>query len=234
MKKDRADHFQIIPVDLQNYHDIDRAIEQAIGWKGQIDVLVNNAGFGLLGPLEEVEREQMLRIFEVNFFAAVHVMQKVLPLMRAGKQGHIINISAAAAISNYAGFSLYGATKAALESASEALALETRALGIHISLIEPGPFRTNFLTGSLEKTPIGIEDYAGSVGKFASLLERMNGRQPGDPVKAADAIVALTDLSNPPFRLVLGKYASEKAHRTMNSRLRELTAWEKLGLPTDF
>jgi NAD(P)-dependent dehydrogenase (short-subunit alcohol dehydrogenase family) len=137
-------------------------------------------------------------------------------------------------LSNYPGFSIYGATKAALESVSESLALETRSLGLHVTLIEPGPFRTNFISHSLEKTHMDIEDYAGSVGKFATLLERMNGRQPGDPVKAADAIIALTEVSNPPLRLVLGKYASEKVSRTLNSRSLEQKTWEHLGLPTDF
>jgi NAD(P)-dependent dehydrogenase (short-subunit alcohol dehydrogenase family) len=228
------ENLQVRRVDLSNHGEIDRAVAEVIDFTGQIDVLINNAGYGLLSPFEETEREQMTRIFEVNFFSAVRLMQKVLPLMRARKQGHIINMSAAAVISNYPGFSIYGATKAAMESVSEAVALETKSLGIKITLIEPGPFRTNFIAESLEKKPLVIEDYAGSVGKFASLLERMHGRQPGDPLKAADAIIALTELADPPLRLVLGKYAFEKANRTFNSRLRELQAWEKLGLPTDF
>ena len=224
----------VLPVNLSSPGEIDRAVTEAIDFKGQIDVLVNNAGYGLLSPFEETKREQMTKIFEVNFFSAVRLMQNVMPSMRARKQGHIINMSAAAALANYPGFSIYGATKAALESISEAVALETKSLGIKITLIEPGPYRTNFIAQSLEKAPVGIGDYAGTVGKFASLLERMQGRQPGDPHKAADVIIALTELADPPLRLALGKYAFEKATRTLNSRLRELQAWEQLGLPTDF
>jgi short-subunit dehydrogenase len=229
-----SETFRAVGLDLKSPEQIDQAVKQATAVWGQIDVLVNNAGYGLLAPLEEIDSASMMELFQINFFAAVCLMQRVLPHMRARRQGHIINMSAAAAISNYAGFSIYGASKAALATASEALALEAKGFGVKVTLVEPGPFRTNFIGDSLHRFPVTVPEYEATVGKFSSLLERMNGRQPGDPDKAAEAIIAVTEAANPPFRLVLGKYAIDKTEKTLNARLRELEASKQLGLPTEF
>ncbi len=233
----RAGHpetFRAVKVDLESPAQIDALVDQATAAWGRIDILINNAGYGLIGALEETAREQMMDLFEINFFAAVRLMQKVLPQMRARRQGHIINISAAAAIANYPGFSLYGASKAALASVSEALAQETKAFGVKITLIEPGPFRTHFISESLVRGGAGAEEYEGTVGRFAALLQKMDGKQPGDPAKAAEAILAITDVASPPLHLALGKYAIDKVERTCAARLRENESWKQAGLGTEF
>jgi NAD(P)-dependent dehydrogenase (short-subunit alcohol dehydrogenase family) len=145
-----------------------------------------------------------------------------------------VNISAAAVISNYAGFSIYGAAKWALEGVSESLSAELKPLGIKVIIVQPGPFRTEFSGRSLERAGNHIADYDRSSGKFLRFLETMNGRQPGDPDKAADAIIGTVESNAPPLRLVLGKYANDKVRKKLASAASELAAWEHLGLAMDF
>ncbi|MCX6951822.1 MAG: SDR family NAD(P)-dependent oxidoreductase [Verrucomicrobia bacterium] len=197
-------------------------------------MVVNNAGYGLIGALEECDDEQIARNFETNFFGALRVIRAALPILRAQRRGNFVNISAAAVIANYPGFSIYGATKWALEGASEALAAEVRPLGLKVTIVQPGPFRTEFVSRSLERATGHVPDYDVSSGKFRRLLETMSGRQPGDPIKAADAIIDAVASENPPLRLVLGKYANDKARRKLASAARELDAGGAAGLATDF
>lgn len=210
------------------------AVDAALAAFGRLDVVVNNAGFGLLGALEELTEEQMRRQWETNFLGAVHVVRASLPVLRGQRSGHLVFISAAAAISNYPGFSLYGASKAALEALGEAVAAETRPLGIKVTLVQPGPFRTDFVGRSLEAGAATLPDYEGTSGKFRRLVESTRGRQQGDPTKAAAAILAAVDAASPPLRLVLGKYATDKARRRYNAGLRELEAWEGVGASADY
>ena len=200
----------------------------------RLDVLVNNAGYGLIGCLEESTDEQIQKNFATIVFGAIHLMRAALPTLRSQRSGRIINISAAAAISNYPGFSIYGGAKYALEGISEALAAEVKPLGIKITLVQPGPFRTDFISRSMETAPSSIEDYAATVGKFATFLQKMDGHQPGDPVKAAEAIRQLSEMENPPLRLTLGKYAIEKTERVLKARQRELDSVKELGLETEY
>lgn len=211
-----------------------RVLPQAAGVFGRLDVVVNNAGCGLVGALEELSDEQITRNFETNFFGALRVMRAALPILRAQRRGHFINISAAAAIANYAGFAIYGATKWALEGASEALAAEVRPLGLKVTLVQPGPFRTEFISRSLERPESRLADYDGTSGKFIRLMDTMSGRQPGNPDLAAAAIVAVVEAEHPPLRLVLGKYATDKARRKLVTASRELEAWAEVGAATDF
>lgn len=210
------------------------AIAEALKIFGRIDVVVNNAGYGVVGALEELDDEQVARNFDTNFFGALAVIRAALPTLRAQRSGHIVNISAAAAMANYPGFSIYGATKCALEGVSEALAAELKSLGIHVTVVQPGPFRTDFVARSLERAEKQIPDYDRTSGKFLRLLETTNGKQPGDPEKAADAIIAAVESGAPPLRLVLGKYANEKARKKFADAEKERAAWEHVGLPTDF
>ena len=209
-------------------------VAQAAALFGRLDVVVNNAGYGLIGALEEYDEAQIARNFETNFFGALRVIRAALPIMRAQRRGHFVNISAAAAIENYPGFSVYGATKWALEGLSESLAAEIRPLGLKVTIVQPGPFRTNFVARSLERAPGSISDYDLSSGKFRRLIETLNGRQPGDPARAADAIINAVAAENPPLRLVLGKYALDKARRKLVAATRDLEAGNTAGLATDF
>ena len=220
---DVADASQVAPV-----------VAQAAEIFGRLDVVVNNAGYGLVGAVEEYDEAQITRNFETNFFGALRVIRAALPILRAQRRGHFVNISAAAVIANYAGFSIYGATKWALEGLSESLAAEVRPLGLKVTIVQPGPFRTEFISRSLERASAAIPDYEASSGKFRRFLETMNGRQPGDPAKAADAIIAAVESDNPPLRLVLGKYAIDKTRRKLGSAARELDAGSAAGAATDF
>jgi len=210
------------------------AVSEAANAFGRLDVVVNNAGVGLVGAFEELGAAQITRNFDTNFFGALEVIRAVLPILRAQRSGHIVNISAAAVISNYAGFSIYGATKWALEGVSESLASELKPLGIKVTIVQPGPFRTDFIARSLECADSQIEDYDRSSGKFLRFLESMSGMQPGDPDKAAEAIITAVNSRNPPLRLVLGKYATDKVRTKLAVAERELAAWERVGCPTDF
>lgn len=219
--------------DVTDFSNAAVVFENAVAAFGQVHVLVNNAGYGLIGSIEESSKEQIDRNFAVNFFGPLELIRVALPHFRAHKSGHVVNISAAAVISNYAGFGIYGAAKSALESLSEALALEGRGFGLKVTLVQPGPFRTDFIARSLEKVESEISEYAGTAGKFGKLIESMDGRQPGDPARAAQAILQAVAAERPPLRLVLGKYAIEKSRRDRNNREAELREWESAGLSAD-
>lgn len=199
-----------------------------------IDVVVNNAGVGLIGALEETDETEIARCFEVNFLGALRVTRAVLPHFRTRRGGHAVFISAAAAIANYPGFGIYGAAKRALEGAAEALAQEGRPFGLRVTLVQPGPFRTSFIGTSLAQVTSPLPDYDATRGKFARTLAAMDGRQPGDPARAAAAILAAVDAERPPLRLVLGAYATDKARRTLSAAQRELEAWTPVAAATEF
>ncbi|MFZ4681210.1 MAG: oxidoreductase [Terrimicrobiaceae bacterium] len=223
-----------LALDVTDGAQVKAVVAQAVESFGQLDVVVNNAGYGLVGAFEELGPEQIARNFDTNFFGALDVIRQTLPILRAQGSGHIVNISAAAVISNYAGFSIYGATKWALEGVSESLAAELKPLGIKVTIVQPGPFRTDFIGRSLERAEKHIADYDRSSGKFLRFLETMDGRQPGDPARAAEAIIAAVESDAPPLRLVLGKYANDKTRKKLADAERERAAWEPVGLPADF
>jgi NAD(P)-dependent dehydrogenase (short-subunit alcohol dehydrogenase family) len=223
-----------LALDVADPGQVSAVVARAAAVFGRLDVVVNNAAYGLVGALEELDDGQIARNFETNFFAAVRVIRAALPILRAQRHGHFITISAAAVIANYPGFSIYGATKWALEGVLESLAAEVRPLGVRVTIVQPGPLRTDFVTRSIEDGAGRIADYDASSGKFRRLLDAMNGKQPGDPAKAADAIVAIAEAENPPLRLVLGKYAHDKARRKIASSARELETWGAAGAATDF
>ncbi len=231
---DHPERCRALALDVTDVAQVGPVVAQAAAAFGRIDVVVNNAGYGVIGALEELGDEQIARNFETNFFGAVRVIRAALPILRAQRRGHFVNISAAAAIANYPGFSIYGATKWALEGVSESLAAEVRPFGLKVTIVQPGPFRTEFVARSLERAAERIADYDPSSGKFLRLIETMNGQQPGDPDKAADAIIAAVAAPNPPLRLVLGKYAQDKARRKLSAATRELDASIALAPATEF
>ena len=220
-------------LDVTDFRQVKEVVDESVRVFGRIDVLVNNAGYGLLGALEECSSEQIRRNFEVNFFGPLELVRCALPHFRAAKSGHVVNISAAAAISNYAGFGVYGSAKCALEGMSESLAAEGRAFGLKVTIVQPGPFRTEFIARSLDRTQPAISEYEASAGKFAKFIDTIDGKQPGDADLAAQAILQAVDADRPPSRLVLGKYALDKSRRSLASREAELKAWETVGLAAD-
>jgi NAD(P)-dependent dehydrogenase (short-subunit alcohol dehydrogenase family) len=181
---------------------------------------------------EELGAGQIARNFET--LGALEIIRAALPILRAQQSGHIVNISAAAVIANYAGFSIYGATKWPLEGVSESLAAELKPLRIKVTIVQPGPFRTDFIGRSLERAESHIADYDRTSGKFLRFLETMDGKQPGDPDKAAEAIIAAIESDAPRLRLVLGKYANDKVRRKLTTTETELTTWEPIGLSADY
>jgi NAD(P)-dependent dehydrogenase (short-subunit alcohol dehydrogenase family) len=220
-------------LDITDADQVRSVLTAATQITGKIDVCVNNAGYGLIGAIEECSEEQTRRNFETNFFGTLNVIRAVLPIMRAQKSGHIVNISAAAAISNYPGFGVYGAAKAAIESLSESLRVEVQSHGIKVTLVQPGPFRTAFISKGLEHGQ-KMPEYAGTAGKFAAFLNHVDGKQPGDPERAAELIVQMIHEQQAPQRLPLGKYAVKKIRDTANQRLREVDDWADRASNTDF
>lgn len=223
-----------VRLDVTNKTVVKAAVDTALEAFGRIDVLVNNAGYGLIGALEEVSDEQIWRNFDTNLFGAINMMRAVLPILRQQKSGHIVNMSAIAGFSNELGFSIYGGAKFALEGVSEALYGEVAPLGIKVTIVEPGPFRTDFIGRSLDRAQHNIDEYQQTVGKFLQFLEKIEGTQPGDPHKAAQALIQIVNSDNPPLRLVLGKYAYTKFRNKIESLTAELDAWEQIAANTDF
>ena len=196
-----------ILLDITNEQNIINSVEKIISEYRKIDVLVNNAGMGFVGAIEETSLKEVRTVFETNFFGTLYLTQKILPYMRKEKNGHIIQISSHGGIKAFAGFGIYNASKFALEGFSEALAQEVASLGIQVSIIEPGPFRTNFAGNRLGEAENIISDYDETAGAFRTKLKGVDGKQEGDPVKASRAIIDLVNSENPSLRLPLGKVA---------------------------
>lgn len=229
-----SDRLLLLDLDVTNLDQIKSAVARSEAQFGRIDVLVNNAGYGLIGALEECGADQLAKNLATNLIGPLHLIQAVLPGMRSRRSGHIINLTAVAGVANHEGFAVYGAAKFGIEGASEALRIELAPLSIHVTLVEPGPFRTNFIQGSMDIAENSIADYDATSGKFRKLLESLNGKQPGDPDKAADVILRIANESKPPFRLPLGAFAYRRIRQKLNEQLAELDAWEPIGKNTDF
>lgn len=214
--------------------DLETRAEDAAAIFGGVDVLVNNAGYGLIGALQECSMEQIRQNMETLFFGPLRLMKTILPLMQSRGGGVILNISAAAAIANYPGFSAYGAAKAALEFASESVQAEVKGQGIRVLLIEPGPFRTGFISRSMEVGAHPMEAYEGTSGRFRLILERMDGKQVGDPERAAALMVDLVRRDHAGLRVPLGKYAVKKVKDRAATLLREVEMIESEASATDY
>ena len=194
-----------IQLDLTEIDKIDEKINEVLNQCGQIDVLVNNAGVGFVGAIEEASIAEVRKVFEVNLFGTLKITQSVLSHMRVKKEGYIIQISSHAGVKAFAGFGIYNASKFALEGFSEALAQEVKPLNIKLMMVEPGPFRTNFAGPSLLQSEKQIDDYAETAGAFRNKLLNVHNKQEGDPVKAAAIIVDQVLSDDIPLRLPLGK-----------------------------
>jgi NAD(P)-dependent dehydrogenase (short-subunit alcohol dehydrogenase family) len=202
---------------------------------GRIDVLVNNAGYGLLGAVEEATADEVRRLYDTNVFGLLNVTRAVLPAMRAQRAGHVINISSLGGVQSAAGFGLYCSTKFAVEGISEALHAELAPLGIHTTVVEPGYFRTEFLDGaSLAVSPQVLSDYAASAGAVREAARRINMNQPGDPQRLAQAMMQLAASPTPPLRLPLGTDTLQAIADKHAFVARETAQWRALAASTDY
>ncbi len=223
-----------ISLDVTHREQIATAVEQALDHFGHIDVLVNNAGYGMVAALEEATDEDIRREIDTNVYGVVNVTRALLPHLRARKSGHVINLSSIAGIISMPGLGYYNLTKYAVEGFSEALAMEVAPLGIKVTLIEPGPFRTEFLAGSLAESGEQIADYAETAGKTRVNMRKGNGSQKGDPKKAVAAIMQVVNAPEPPLRLLLGSIAFRRAHEKIAMLEHDFKAWEQVTLGADF
>jgi NAD(P)-dependent dehydrogenase (short-subunit alcohol dehydrogenase family) len=223
----------VLPLDVTQPSQIQIAVEQAIASFGRIDVLVNNAGYGVFGAVEEVSDANVRQQFETNVYGALNVTRAVLPHLRRQRSGHILNISSSGGFVGFPGAGIYCASKFALEGWSEALAKEVAPLGIHVTIVEPGAFRTAF-NGTLVAPHQAIEDYAATSGQMLQWLQQMDGQQPGDPRKAATAMIQAVNCANPPLRLVLGADVLEAVQAKLQAVAADLATWNDVSLNTAF
>ncbi|MGC4942083.1 oxidoreductase [Kribbella sp. DT2] len=223
-----------LPLDVTDEYQARAAVEQTVAEYGRIDVLVNNAGRGLLGAVEEASDEVARAVFDTNVFGLLTVQRAVLPVLRAQRSGHIVQLSSVGGFTGTPGWGVYAATKFAVEGLSEALAAEVGPLGIKVTIVEPGFFRTDFLdSSSLHTADTTIDDYAATTGRVRELMAERNHSQPGDPVKAARAIVDLTELDEPPLRIQLGTDAVERIGAKLDFLQAELARWRTVSTSTD-
>ncbi|AMM15840.1 short-chain dehydrogenase [Burkholderia sp. PAMC 28687] len=227
----------LLPVDLDvtNEAAAHEAVKLATERFGRIDVLVNNAGYGLAGAVEEASAAEVRSIYETNVMGLLNVTRAVLPIMRGQRNGHVINISSLGGYQVGAGFGVYGSTKFAVEGLSESLHAELMPLGIHVTVVEPGYFRTEFLdSSSAVESKNVIDDYADTAGKVRATAKAYNGKQPGDPKRLALAMLTLVQAQTPPLRLQMGTDAVARIREKNAFVERELQAWESLARSTDF
>ena len=224
-----------VALDVTRPEQAQAAVAAALDAFGRIDVLVNNAGFGLLGAVEESSDADVRRMYDTNVFGLLNVTRAVLPAMRARRAGHVINISSIGGFRSGAGFGAYCSTKFAVEGLTEALRDELAPLGIHATVVEPGYFRTDFLdASSLVVAPGEIADYAATSGQVRQKAVLLNHQQPGDPVKLAAAMVELANTAEPPLRLPLGSDTLAAIADKQAYVARETEAWQALARSTDF
>jgi NAD(P)-dependent dehydrogenase (short-subunit alcohol dehydrogenase family) len=211
------------------------AVRQAVERFGRIDVLVNNAGFGVLGAIEEISGAEVEAVYRTNVFGLLAVTRAALPQLRNQRSGHILNISSIGGYQSWAGWGVYASTKFAVEGISEALAMETRPLGIKVTIVEPGYFRTDFLDGNSLTTTTGvIEDYAETVGEIRKLAADLNHQQPGDPARLAKALLTVVDAEDPPLRMPFGSDTVAGIEAKNAFVAEEIGKWRELAVSTDF
>ena len=220
--------------DVTNAPQVTAAVQQALAAFGHFDVVVNNAGYGSLGSIEEVTEEETQRQFDVNVFGSLCLIRAVLPHLRARKAGHILNITSVGGLVGFAHSGIYNASKFALEGLGESLAAQLQPLGIHVTNVEPGPFRTKWAGESATYSETKIADYASTVGAGLTASLGRDGNQTGDPVKAAEAMYQLVHLPNPPVHLLLGGFAYQLVRQKLQALLKEIDDFAYLGEPTDF
>ena len=226
---------RVMKLDVADGEAAEAAVRQAFARAGKIDVIVNNAGYGLLGALEKATNSEARRLFDVDLFGPFSIIRAALPYLRTQRSGHIINVTSIAGRAPIAGAALYSAAKYALEGLSASLAQEVRPLGVKVTAVAPGAFRTDFLSDhSIRKSDAEDAAYAASVGRTSAAFGAMAGKQIGDPVRAAQAILAIVRAEEPPLHLLLGTDALRRAREKVDALIEEMDRWEEVTRSTDF
>ncbi|MCQ1769245.1 oxidoreductase [Neorhizobium galegae] len=228
------DHVLALDLDVTDMKQIADAVAAAEQTFGCIDVLVNNAGYGYQASIEEGEEDEIRAMFDANVFGLFALTRAVLPGMRAQRKGHILNITSMAGFMGLPSSGYYSASKHAVEGFSDALSLEGAPLGIKVTCVEPGPFRTDWAGRSLKQTPSRIADYAETAAARMGATSGYSGRQPGDPVRAGEAMIAATEADQAPRHLVLEAICYNAVTQKLKERLAQIELWEDISLSADF
>ena len=229
-----SDRLLPLALDVTDDAQIAAAVDAARERFGRVDVLVNNAGYGYQASIEEGEDSEIRAQFDANVFGLFALTRAVLPLMRAQGGGHVINITSVAGLVGFPGSGYYAASKHAVEGWSDALAAEVGPLGLHVTCVEPGPFRTDWAGRSLRQTPVRIDAYQATVGQRMESTRSVSGRQAGDPERAAAAIISLAEEAEPPRHMVLGAWGIDQVTERLRRRLKEIEARREAAIATDF
>ncbi|MHC2363527.1 NAD(P)-dependent dehydrogenase (short-subunit alcohol dehydrogenase family) [Rhizobium leguminosarum] len=231
---EHGDRALALALDVTDSNSIAGAVHDAETHFGAIDVLVNNAGYGYLSAIEEGDDAEIRAQFETNVFGLIAVTKQVLPGMRSRRQGHIFNVSSLGGLVAFAATGYYHATKFAVEGLSESLSHEVKSLGIDVTILEPGAFRTDWAGRSMVESSTIIDDYAETSGKRRQVTRSVSGNQPGDPVRAATAIISAFEADEPPLRLLLGAPALKIARERLDALSANFEAWAETTLSADF
>lgn len=224
----------VVPLDVTSKDSIAHAVAQGVAYTGGVDVLVNNAGYGICGAVEEVNEDEYMPMFQTNLFGLVNLTKAFLPHFRERRSGAIINLSSIGGLIGSPGWGFYNATKFAVEGLSEALHAEMAPLGVKVMVVEPGPFRTDFLGRSGKEAGLRIADYESTVGKTREYFKTQAGRQPGDPQRAVEAMVEAISAPEPPKHLLLGKLALQRFRNHLKDWGESLDKWQDLTNGADF
>ncbi|MCJ2049621.1 oxidoreductase [Methylobacterium sp. J-070] len=229
-----GDRVLALALDVTDASQVEASVRAASETFGRIDVLVNNAGYGYQASIEEGEDDKIRAQFDANVFGLFALTRAVLPVMRAQRSGHILNVTSVAGFVGFPASGYYAATKHAVEGFSDSLAAEAGPLGIRVTCIEPGPFRTDWAGRSLVQTPSAIADYAETAGARLKATAEKSGTQAGDPVRAGEAMIRVTEIANPPRHLVLGAWGYDAVTGRLKQRLAEIEAWRETSLGADY
>jgi NAD(P)-dependent dehydrogenase (short-subunit alcohol dehydrogenase family) len=233
LERAQPERARAVPLDVTDREGVTASIAEAARAFGRLDVVVNNAGYGQFGALEALSEEELRAQFEVNVFGLLHVTRAVLPVFRRQRSGHLVQMSSLVGVAGQVGGGAYAGSKFAVEGLSQSLAEEVRPFGVHVTIVEPGPFRTDF-AGDSARVATPIEAYETAIGSVPDALRQLDGNQPGDPARAARAIIRAVEADPPPLRLALGEHAQTEIRRTLTDNLRELDAWSEVGAATSF
>lgn len=223
-----------LTLDVTIPDQIKAAVDKAITHFGQIDVLVNNAGIGYFGAIEESEEAEVRKMFEINVFGLANMTNEVLPHMRKRKKGHILNIASIGGLRSFPGVGFYNATKYAVDGLSESLAKEVAPLGIKVTIIAPSGFRTDWAGRSAKDSSKKIEDFTTTAWKNREDIRGYSGNQPGDPIRAAKAMIQITETDHPPMRLLLGAAALKGARIKLEELKNDFDNWSELSEGADY